>query len=66
MVLDPAERRRRIAADAATLAADLGLMLRADEGLLEEVAAGRQESMADLRSDLAGLTRAIKQTRRDA
>lgn len=34
--------------------------------LLEEVAAGRQESMADLRSDLAGLTRAIKQTRRDA
>lgn len=38
VVLDPAERRRRIAADAATLAADLGLMLRADEGLLEEVA----------------------------
>jgi hypothetical protein len=34
--------------------------------LLEEMAAGRQESMADLRSDLAGLTRAIKQTRRDA
>ncbi|MFZ3580910.1 biopolymer transporter ExbB [Loktanella sp. DJP18] len=34
--------------------------------LLEEVAAGRQETLADLRSDLAGLTRAIKQSRRDA
>lgn len=33
--------------------------------LLEEIAAGRQETLADLRSDLAGLTRAIKQTRRD-
>ena len=34
--------------------------------LLEEVAAGRQETLDDLRSDLAGLTRAIKQIRRDA
>ncbi len=33
--------------------------------LLEEIAAGRQETLADLRSDFAGLTRAIKQTRRD-
>ena len=28
--------------------------------LLEEVAAGRQESMADLRGDLAELTRAVR------
>jgi hypothetical protein len=28
--------------------------------LLEEVAAGRQESMTDLRSDLANLTRAVR------
>lgn len=28
--------------------------------LLEEVAAGRQESLADLRSDLATLTRAVR------
>ncbi|WP_089901680.1 biopolymer transporter ExbB [Loktanella fryxellensis] len=34
--------------------------------LLEEIAAGRQETLADLRTDLAALTRAIKQTRRDA
>ncbi|WP_442915779.1 biopolymer transporter ExbB [Loktanella sp. M215] len=34
--------------------------------LLEEIAAGRQETLADLRTDLAGLTRAIKQSRRDA
>jgi hypothetical protein len=33
--------------------------------LLEDVAAGRQETLADLRSDLAGLTRAVKQSRRD-
>lgn len=38
VVLDAAERRRKIASDAAALASDLGLMLRADEGLLEEVA----------------------------
>ena len=29
--------------------------------ILEELAAGRQETLADLRSDLAGLTRAIRQ-----
>ncbi len=33
--------------------------------LLEDVAAGRQETLADLRSDLATLTRAIRQPRRD-
>jgi hypothetical protein len=34
--------------------------------LLEEVAAGRQESMADLRSDLAQLTRAVRALARTA
>ncbi len=33
--------------------------------LAEDVAAGRQETLADLRSDLAALTRAVKQSRRD-
>jgi hypothetical protein len=30
--------------------------------ILEEMAAGRQETMADLRSDIAGLTRALRQS----
>ena len=34
--------------------------------LLEEVAAGRQESMADLRGDLAQLTRAVRALARQA
>ena len=31
--------------------------------ILEEMSAGRQESMADLRGDIAGLTRALRQPR---
>jgi hypothetical protein len=34
--------------------------------ILEEISAGRQESMADLRSDLAALTAAIRQLSRGA
>jgi hypothetical protein len=30
--------------------------------ILEEISAGRQESMADLRTDIAGLSRAIRQS----
>ena len=33
--------------------------------ILEEISAGRQESMAELRTDLAALTRALKQVSRD-
>jgi hypothetical protein len=34
--------------------------------ILEEMSAGRQESIADLRSDLAQLTRAVRQIGKDA
>jgi hypothetical protein len=34
--------------------------------ILEEISAGRQESMADLRSDIAGLTNAVRQLSRNA
>jgi hypothetical protein len=34
--------------------------------ILEEMSAGRQESLADLRTDLAGLTRAVRQIARDS
>jgi hypothetical protein len=33
--------------------------------ILEEMSAGRQESIADLRSDLAQLTRAVRQIGKD-
>ena len=34
--------------------------------ILEEISAGRQESVADLRSDIAGLTNAVRQLSRSA
>jgi len=34
--------------------------------ILEEISAGRQESMSDLRSDIAGLTNAVRQLSRNA
>ncbi len=34
--------------------------------ILEEMAAGRQESLAELRADLAALTKAVRQRGRDS